>query len=327
MRIIFYVYLSLMVPITALANSSSYIGLTLENDMYVHEDGGYSNGLFIDWGYDNLTALDHKVLPDWLAYLAFKTPINDLKERKYRINYSIGQAIQTAIDLETHKLVEEDAPYVGLLGWNVNVASYSDLNMDEFGLILGAVGPVAGGEFVQSFVHDLTGGKKPQGWDNQINNEFVFRVQLRRTWRVYDMPISIGEFDLLTGIDGGLGNLRSDIATGIGFRFGQQLTHNFSSSTVFPIQKFNRFRPSPFGWYLFANASASYVANDIFIDGNTFQDSHSVDLIHPQFTFSAGLVANLYDISLLFTLVNSSDEYEGQTESSRFGSISLAYHF
>ncbi|MCP4324314.1 MAG: lipid A deacylase LpxR family protein [Psychromonas sp.] len=51
------------------------------------------------------------------------------------------------------------------------------------------------------------------------------------------MGLFNSQFDFLTGIDGGLGNLRSDIAMGAGFRFGQQLNKNFGSATVFPVQK------------------------------------------------------------------------------------------
>ena len=156
-------------------------------------------------------------------------------------------------------------------------------------------------------------------------------MQARRTWRAYEGEIDTGlfngQFDLLAGIDGGLGNLRSDFATGVGFRFGQQLNKNFGSATVFPVQKFNGLNYSPYGWYIFFNASASYVANDIFINGNTFQDSHSVDLIHPQVAISTGVMANIYNVSILYTLLRISDEYEGQAEPSRFGSIALTYHF
>ncbi len=95
----------------------------------------------------------------------------------------------------------------------------------------------------------------------------------------------------------------------------------------FPVQKFNGLNSSASGWYIFFNASASYVVNDIFINGNTFHDSHSVDLIHEQVAFSTGIMANLYNVSILYTLLHISDEYEGQAEPSRYGSIAITYHF
>ncbi|MFT6927750.1 MAG: hypothetical protein ACJAZP_003389 [Psychromonas sp.] len=66
------------------------------------------------------------------------------------------------------------------------------------------------------------------------------------------------------------------------------------------------------GWYFFVNTSAFYVANDIFINGNTFQDSHSVSLIHDQIGISASIVANFYQWNLVYTLFRQSDEYQGK---------------
>jgi len=331
MKFLLVMFLWLYFPVITLAKDNpekrAFASLIFENDSFFRDDGLYSSGLFLNWGYNHVAALDDQHLPSWLAYLAQKTHLPSTQHKQYSINYGVGQQLQTATDISIAELVEEDAPYVGLLTWEVSLLANNDQVSDEVGLILGVVGPIAGAEFVQSLVHDFTGGREPQGWDNQISNEFVFRVQTRRIWRVYEANIWNAEFDLLTGLDGGLGNLRSDFSTGFGIRFGQRLTENFSSATVFPVQKFNALNNTPYGWYIFANVSASYVANDIFINGNTFQDSHSVDLIHTQATVSIGVMANIYNFSILYSLLYTTDEYQGQAEDSRFGSVALSYHF
>jgi len=328
--IVFSQLFSTFIYADELNSKHSFVSVSFENDVFFKDDGLYSNGLFLTWGYNYIADLSTQNLPTWITYLAKKTHLITAN-KEYSVSYGFGQVLQTSIDISVETLIEEDAPYVGLLAWEVNLLAYDTVVSDEAGLIVGAVGPMAGGEFVQSFVHDLTGAQQPQGWDNQINNELVFRAQARRTWRIYktdsDMGFFNGGFDFLTGIDGGLGNLRSDVATGLGVRFGQRLNKNFGSATVFPVQKFNGLNYSPYGWYIFFNASASYVANDIFINGNTFQDSHSVDLIHPQFAISTGVMVNIYNFSILYTLLHISDEYEGQAEPSRYGSIALTYHF
>jgi lipid A 3-O-deacylase len=145
--------------------------------------------------------------------------------------------------------------------------------------------------------------------------------------RIYKSDLFNSQFDFLSGIDGGIGNLPSDLATGICVRFGQQLSQNFGSATAFPVQKISGLNYSPYGWYLFFNASASYVANDIFMNGNTFHDSHSVDLIYQQIAFSTGIMVNIYNFYVLYTLLRISDEYEGQAEPSRFGSVAISYQF
>ncbi|MCP4324313.1 MAG: lipid A deacylase LpxR family protein [Psychromonas sp.] len=52
-----------------------------------------------------------------------------------------------------------------------------------------------------------------------------------------------------------------------------------------------------------------------------------MELIHPLFAISTGIMANIYNFSVLYTLLRISDEYEGQAETSRFGSIAITYHF
>lgn len=325
---IFFLFPPIFVYACDVHEKRAFASLTFENDIFFKDDGLYSNGLFITWGYNHINALDEQNLPAWIASFAQKTHLTSKNNKHYAVSYGFGHLLQTPIDISDQELVEEDAPYVGLLAWDMNLFAYDDLISDEVGLILGAVGPMAGGKYIQSIVHDWTGGREPQGWQHQINNELVFRVQARRTWRLYESSNFLnGQFDFLVGIDGGVGNLRSDLATGIGIRFGHQLNNNFSSASVFPVQKFSGFNASPYGWHLFFNVSASYVANDIFINGNTFSNSHSVELIHPQAAISAGLMANIYDSSVMFTMLQSSDEYLGQTQTSRFGSITITYHF
>tara|TARA_R110001583_G_scaffold42029_2_gene133612 strand:- start:15524 stop:16504 length:981 start_codon:yes stop_codon:yes gene_type:complete len=325
----------LLCPLFIHANSSdnkrAFASFSFENDVFFKDDGLYTNGLFFSWGYNHVDSLDEPNLPLWIATLAKQTHLTSTEKKQYAISYGLGQLFQTAIDISEQELIKEDAPYLGLMAWEVSLLAFDESISDEVGLTLGVVGEMAGGEFTQSLVHSINGANQPAGWDNQIDNEFLFRLQARRTWRLYqtelDTPFFNSQFDWLVGIDGGIGNLRSDLATGVGFRFGQQLDRNFGSATVFPVQKFNRLNYSPYGWYFFANLSVNMVANDIFINGNTFHDSHSVALRHQQVSMSAGIMANVYDFSFLYTFLYITDEYEGQAEPSRFGSISIAYHF
>lgn len=327
--ILFFLFLlpSLYVAADGDHGKHKFASVVLENDAFFSDDEQYSHGLFFNWGDTHAKTLDEQTLPTWIAYLAQKSYLVSDINKQYAISYGFGQALQTAVDISVEELLEEESPYVALLAWEVNLLAYDELVSDEAGIIIGAVGPIAGGESSQTFAHQILGAQEPQGWDNQINNELVLRAQARRTWRVYETPLWGGEFDLLTGIDGGVGNLRSDLSTGVGMRFGQQLNKNFSSASVFPVQKFNGLNNSCFGWYLFMNISASYVANDIFMNGNTFEDSHSVDLIHPQSAVSLGFMANVGDFAILYSMLYLSDEYENQSKASRFGSLVLSYHF
>jgi lipid A 3-O-deacylase len=316
-----------------------FVSFTIENDFMFNEDGGYSNAFIGAWGYNAVDKLDKQSLPSWIAYLADKSYLTSMPDKQYSVSYRIGQFLQTATDITESELVEEDAPYAGLLAWEGQITAFDLHTTDELDLTLGVVGPASGAEQVQKWFHELTSSNAPQGWHHQLENEFVFRLQAKRTWRLFDASsnkfvfnlqgklFGPTDFDIIGGVSGGVGNLRSDIGTGLNFRWGQQLAESFSSASAMPLEKFNMLNNSQDGWYLFANISAFYVGNDIFIDGNTFNDSHSVDLIHGQYAFSTGLMVNISNWSFLYSLLRISDEYETQSEPSRYGSLTVTYNY
>jgi len=328
MKILIVLVMLLFTPFSyANDGRSDFISFTFENDAFFRDDGLYTNGLIFSWGDNELSRLDRQTLPLWLAYLAQKSYLTSEPGKSYSVTYRLGHLLQTAIDLKATDLAAEDAPYVGLLAWNGQLSAYDDVRSDQLSLTLGAVGPLSGGEFVQSNVHKVIGSKAPQGWDHQIDNELVLRLQAQRLWRIYDQPLGGAEFDLLMGLQAGAGNLRSDIGAAVGLRWGIELTKNFSSASAFPIKKFNNANNNAHGWYLFVNSSAFYVGNDIFMDGNTFQDSHSVALIHQQFAVSAGVMVDFQQWNFVYTLFQQSDQYQGQNEASRYGSITVSYNY
>jgi len=70
-----------------------------------------------------------------------------------------------------------------------------------------------------------------------------------------------------------------------------------------------------------------YVFNDITIDGNTFADSHSVDLVHEQAQLSYGFAINFGRVSFGYTSARSTKIYETQPLSANFGAINFTFLF
>jgi len=73
-------------------------------------------------------------------------------------------------------------------------------------------------------------------------------------------------------------------------------------------------------------AYGSYVFNDITIDGNTFADSHSVDLINEQGIVSISLAMDWKSWGFILSSQKASDAFEGQENSGYFGGLSIIYH-
>jgi len=315
------------IPSFASEYGIDYFSTSFENDVFYREDDGYTNGFTFDWGYYDVPELNEDSLPSWILFLAEKSYISGFENRQYQVDYTFGQFMQTATDITASELIEEDAPYVALIAWKASISAYDEYVIDKLSFTLGAVGPANGGEYVQKHLHNWIGASKPEGWDNQINNEAVFRVETERLWRHELISFGTTEVDIVTGVNAGLGNLLSDVNAGVAIRWGAELPANFSSSSAFSVQKLNGLKPDPHGWYVFVNTSSRFVANDIFIDGNTFEDSHSVDLIHWQAAAAAGIQFNFYDWNIIYTMLYSTDQYESQRDATRWGNLAVTYQF
>ena len=75
--------------------------------------------------------------------------------------------------------------------------------------------------------------------------------------------------------------------------------------------------------YLFAGVEGRAVARDIFLDGNTFRDSVSIDKENFVYDLKLGAAAVIGAARLSFTHVFRSREYKGQPKPDQFGSIAL----
>jgi len=117
------------------------------------------------------------------------------------------------------------------------------------------------------------------------------------------------------------------VAAGAGIRYGHDLDVSFPTATVLPGRQVNPPAGSAaHSWHVFLNVLGAFVANDISIDGNTFQHSHSVPLEHWQAQTVAALSFNLYRRAFLFSATVATDRYKGQAETTRFGSLSVTYN-
>jgi hypothetical protein len=306
---------------------SQYFGVTFENDAFLRDDALYTSGLFVYWGYHNLDRLDKTTLPAWISFLTQYTYLANGPNKSHDISYSVGQILQTPDNLDSTKIIEDDVPYAGLLGWNVRLQSFDSVIDDQIGLTLGAVGPIAEGEVLQKAWHDVIGSPDPNGWDNQLGAEVVVRLDTLRKWRVYHKSFNFTQIDFITGGGAGVGNLKSDLDVGLTARWGTSLQKSYAAAALFTTQQFNGLKPIPFGWYIFTNITGSYVFNDIFIDGNTFKDSHSVALTHEQLALSGGIMMNLGHFNVIYSEVLLSGQYKTQVEQSRFGALSITYKF
>jgi hypothetical protein len=80
------------------------------------------------------------------------------------------------------------------------------------------------------------------------------------------------------------------------------------------------------GWYVFGGAQVRATARNIFLDGNTFASSPSVDRRPLTTDLSVGLSIFWLDVAKVdFVITARSPEFVGQHAADRFGGINFSF--
>ncbi len=316
---------------TKTLDASQFINLQFENDLFGSgEDSHFTHGTRISYlTSEKPTGFERKLKSTILAAIPdFFIP------KTRRIGLIFGQNIFTPEDISRSDLILDDRPYAGWLYLGAGFVTEGGGKrkfMENLEINLGVVGPAALGEQVQSGWHDFINVKEPQGWDNQLHNEPGFilfyerKLPFRPTWENLDEIL-----DLTPSAGFALGNVFTYFAAGLTLRLGYNIPNDYGPPRIRPgLAGSGFFTPkNRFTWYLFAGVEGRAVGRNIFLDGNTFQDSHSVDKNTLVGDLQVGIVVTLFrNFRLGFTNVFRTKEFEGQSEPDEFGSINLSYRW
>jgi hypothetical protein len=268
---------------------------------------------------------------DTLPWFNLETPLKEPgDELKTRVSISIGQNIYTPEDTTRSELIPEDRPYAGWLyaGFGV-VANQGAKRYDKIYLEIGVVGPLSFAEDVQTYWHSMFGLQVPKGWDNQLNNEFGAALYYEQARRLYRRDLFGLEMDMIPHFGGSVGNVLTQGAAGLTLRIGSSLREDFGPPRIRPSLPGGTFyQPERgFRWYIFTGVEGRVVLYNIFLDGNVFSDSHSVDKRPLVGDLQAGLVLQWNRFRFSYTQILRTKEFDGQEDPDIFGSLSLSYHF
>ena len=269
---------------------------------------------------------------DKLPWFSSEKALNNPKDAlKARASVSIGQNIYTPEDISDPELITDDRPYAGwlYLGFGL-VANQGSKRYDKLELEIGMIGPYSFAEEVQTFWHSLFDLKVPEGWDNQLDSEpgaVLYYEQARRFGR---KKLLFGlESDVIPHVGGSLGNVFTHVAAGFTLRLGSNLVDDFGPPRIRPsLPGGGYFRLNKsFNFYIFSGVEGRAVLRNIFLDGNTFSNSHSVDKMLFVGDLQVGLAVQLNRFRFTYTQIYRTKEFEGQDRSDVFGSLSLSYQF
>jgi lipid A 3-O-deacylase len=312
-------------------NSPSLLSAVEENSrLAAHgNDRHYTNGIVLSYTTGPLSEKSIWNAPTrWLGESTFLFRPQTV-ETDDRLEWIIlGQSIFTPQNHSARDPSLNDRPYAGWLYTGLDFIQDVDAQqLTSLEFLGGIVGPWALGQQVQNSVHSLFGFHTVRGWNFQLGNEFGFTASWERKWR-FNHELGQG-YSCEIIPDGGItgGNVFTYAEAGFLARIGSGLKADWGPEMIRPgysgTSYFSGNRAGVrFGWDFFVGTQARAVAWNIFLDGNTFQNSRSVvkepvvaDLIIGAELFSMG------GFRFGFSLVTRTPEFRKQTGLDNFGSF------
>jgi len=311
--------------------------LYYENDFLSGTDFHYTSGLKLTWSTpftgDSATA----GWPAWVSPLLERLPLVNHPDQKRALSLSFGQEIYTPENIRTDLLVEDDRPYAGRTYFAVGFHAKKGLRKSVWELNVGILGPASLAEQAQKLVHDINGAYDPQGWDHQLGNELTLDAVFETQWRLRPAGSpSVFFSDFIPHLGVRVGNVATYFNAGGEFRVGWGPSDAFG---VCPIRAGCEVRSaflhsdsakvvtSKIGAHVFIAADGRAILRDIYLDGNTFRDSHSVDKKPFVADLIAGISGHYAGFKLTYSYIQRSKQFETQDRSQEFSSLSLSWMF
>jgi hypothetical protein len=302
--------------------------LQVDNDVIAGSDQNYTSGLRI--AYAAPMGPSHPLESTARAMPFLGGPL--------RVTYSLSQQLYTPRDVSASQPILTDEPYAGYLYVGIGFESEAPRGqaphiMTSVELQLGVVGPAALGEETQRAAHKIFDSREANGWDNQLENEPAINLFYDRAWIGWH-ETRIGEagsgyrIDLSPHVGAALGNVYTYAAGGATLRFGPNLPASLGPRSMRPGPPgSNYYKTAPDGrWHLFLSAEVRAVARNIFLDGNSFTDSQSVDKYPFVGEARMGFAMTLGPYRLAYAHAFQTKQFHGQDRQS-FGSLSLSTDF
>ncbi|MGE4418893.1 MAG: lipid A deacylase LpxR family protein [Sulfurimonas sp.] len=195
------------------------VSLVLENDVIVWQDHHYTNGMYFTWMSDNNTTF-----PDLLSFI-------DLKQKN--VAFSISHAIFTPENKNISTRDLNDLPYAGYVALNFLAYKSSANFFHEAGINIGMVGPFAQADTLQKNFHSVFGFNEPNGWDNQLDDEFIYGISYNAGYKTDPIKIQDLSLDLTTNMKVDLGNFYTGTLVGTSLRLSSIAMRSFITAGNF----------------------------------------------------------------------------------------------
>jgi lipid A 3-O-deacylase len=297
--------------------------LRWENDTFGGSDRFYTDGIALAISHTGPSWMDP--VADWLPW----------GEGRRTVGYDVAQGMFTPDDTTLSVPDPQDRPYAGILAFGLTLHVEKENSYHGLKFVTGFVGPWSLAEETQDTVHEVIDDDKSQGWDYQLENEPIFNLAYEYRHKFHLAgdrdKWSLEAFSLAGGW---LGNMLIQGQAGGLLRFGYNVPDDFGPTLVRgmghmppPRRDSQRRSKSDWGYSISAGSVANLVLHDITLDGNTFEDSPSVDKEYLVPMAGVGIGVGNRRFQASFAYIFWGKEFKGQDDYSKFGSLTLSYFF
>jgi lipid A 3-O-deacylase len=316
------------------ARASGVFTVYFENDYFGGEDQHYTNGVKLSWLSSDLTDWGQT---GWRKTFVEMLPFVNREGAQKNLGFAFGQNIYTPRNISLNPPDPTDRPYAGWSYLEFTFVSKTAKIMDTLSIQAGLVGRHSYAQDTQTVVHEWLNDETPRGWAHQLEDEVGVNVVFERNWRLYGRTLgNLLGADVVPHAGVSLGNVQTYANAGATVRLGLNLPSDFGTGLIraasapnSPIDDTDPRVASDRDWsfFVFGGADGRAVARDLFLDGNTFEDSPSVDKesFVADAHYGVGVITGRWQLT--YTEVVRSREFEAQLRKNNYGSVTLSCAF
>lgn len=273
--------------------------LTMENDALIKHDDDYTHG----------------------------TKVEVVNDAGY--HFMASQTMYAPSDLTRKDHIKGDRPYCGMLLGGIGYEFLSSPNSPwtHYGEIdFGMIGPSSKCKETQMLIHKWLNCRKPEGWDNQLHDEFVVNGQwwTKYNWYVTDWFAVVPR----TGV--AVGTIQDMAEVGCDLKFGWNIRPTVNNDIIFSATK------DGYGWadkltaYVFVGASERYYLYNHILEGSLFgnkDDGLDVDINPFVGELRCGAVVKYDRFFATYYMIFRQNEFKGQKSHPDFGGIGIGWNW
>jgi hypothetical protein len=297
------------------------LSILFENDVFYNTDRDYTNGVELSY----TTAV--RDTPMLFVHLARLLPFF-ATTGEVRASFALGQSIYTPSDINLVNPPLTERPYAGFLYGGFGLADDTGSRLDQIELQAGVIGPSSLASDTQEFVHKLINDQQPKGWSTQLRGEPGIVLTYSRQLKLIPPQSVFGLFfDMEPHYGAAVGNVYDYVNAGAMARIGINIPDDYGPLRIEPSLPGSGFFQSTgdVGAYAFVGVDGRAIARNLFLDGNTWEPSRSVQKNALVGDLELGAAVTFDFMQVTFTHVIRTKEYKTQANADQFGAVNVSF--